>query len=85
MALKVGSDYLWLVIGDRCWGRGKTLKDAKAECRKAAGPNWRTYMATLLVYLVPPSTHVDEMGYMSWKKEDGLPTEAILVGDGHGL
>lgn len=47
-----------LVIGDRCWGKGKTLDDALAVARAHGGAaGVRRYMA----YLAHPKTYVEEM------------------------
>jgi hypothetical protein len=60
--LTVGKDYLFLIIGDNnCWGKGKTETEAKKSCF-----NPKQY----LVYLVDPSTRVNNMGDLIWASEE---------------
>lgn len=47
-----------LVVGDRCWGRGKTVEEALAKARKEGGAaGVRSYA----VFLAAADSHVDEV------------------------
>jgi hypothetical protein len=49
-----------LVISQNYWGKGKTLREALANMRKAGGQT-RRYVA----YLAHPDSYVDGMGYIT--------------------
>jgi hypothetical protein len=65
------TDVRILVIGDRVWGRGKTLKEALANAHKP-----RKYIA----YLCVDDTSVDPMGRFVFPKKDQAPVEFHRVG-----
>ncbi len=71
-----GIDYLFLVVGDRCWGRGKTRAAALKVARKEGGTAGLKHHN---LYLAPPSARVDEMGSINWKEEEGKPNHLILL------
>lgn len=62
-----GRDYIWLVVGDRCWGIGTTEKEAIGKCNLMAGRTVRTH----LTYLADKSVSVDEFGNISWFRGKG--------------
>lgn len=76
MALKVGKDYVYLLVGVRCWGKGTSEKVAKTNARKEGGPSG---VETYNLYLVPPSAYVNEMGDIRWNVEEGKPDHGILI------
>lgn len=47
-----------LVVGDRVWGKGDTIKEALGKC-----PGKTKYYN---VYIAHPDTRVDEMGYLTY-------------------
>jgi hypothetical protein len=66
--LKVPEDYLFLVVGDRCWGKGVSEEEAKKKCFGLARK-----FSKHLVYLVDPSTILDEMGDLVYPESGRSP------------
>ena len=62
-----------LVIGQYCWGKGDTEKEAKAKARKEGGT---VGMKRYLVYEVSDETSVDDMGNLC--RNHDSPTPRLL-------
>ncbi len=56
--LNVPDDYLYLVVGDRVWGKGETEEEARG---KLPSINRKHY----LLYLIDPKAIMDEGGYIA--------------------
>lgn len=67
-----------IVMGDRYYGKGNTIEEARANMRKEAG----TSLSKYIVYAVHPTTRVDEMGSFCWHggREMYKPQEIGRVG-----
>lgn len=85
---KVGTDFVFLVIGPYCFGKAKTEKEAIKNARENAPQRElkNGKLVTYAVYLVPPDAGVDGLGRITWddgkrsiilirKVKDGKETE----------
>jgi hypothetical protein len=70
----------YLVIGDQCWGRGKTEAEAIKVCRENSGQ--RGKFKTYITYLTTSGTRVDEMGYLCRPENDPQPIVIRMVKGG---
>lgn len=70
---RVGKEFAFLVVGDRCWGTAPTEGGARKKCMRAGG---RSTLDTYLVYLVPPDAVVTPAGDVRWADPAG---EAVLL------
>lgn len=57
----------FLVTIPNHWGRGATLAEAKAACKKASYKPMNKWKAWR-VYSVHPETYLDDMGYLRYPK-----------------
>jgi len=74
--LSVPADYVYLFIGDRCWGKGNSPQAA----RKVALANGGRYGGkSFFLWLVDPATSVDGLGDLSWPAGARPP---IMLEDG---
>lgn len=73
---KVGVDCCFLIIGDCCWGKGDTMKEAKERAKENGSSDC---VKSYFLYLVPPSARVTGMGDIEWEKEEGKPDILILL------
>lgn len=51
-----------IVVGDRYWGSGSTVEEARKVMNKEAGHTLTKY----IVYVVHPTARIDEMGSFCW-------------------
>lgn len=56
---------IFIVIGPNAWGRGETVKEAKAQCKRNLGGNSRL-SDEYLVYDCPPGTAVNSYGQFTY-------------------
>lgn len=58
-----------MVIGDRCWGKGDTVAEARRKARQNTGSRVTRYA----VYLVHPESVVTDTGDIEWPVDRGDP------------
>lgn len=77
--LKVGTHYVWMVIGPWCWGKGETL----TEAMKKAGENGskEALKKNHAVYLTAPDVYLNSMGDFCWPdgRKESPPVVKVKV------
>lgn len=64
--MNLGTDFVFMVIGDRCYGKATTETEAKKNCKSQATV---ARLNDYQVYLVPPDTTLDGVGNFQWNPE----------------
>lgn len=74
-----GKDYVWLCVGDRCWGKALTEDEAVQLAQRSKWKQGRTgFLRTYNLYLCDKSTTVNECGDINWWKGKGRKNLILL-------